>query len=44
VTGWLRTDMGGEDAAHPVEVVLPGALAPALVDDEGPDGILFSGV
>jgi len=36
--------MGGEDAAHPVEVVLPGALAPALVDDEGPDGILFSGV
>lgn len=44
VTGWLRTDMGVENAAHPVDAVLPGALAPALVDDDGPNGILFSGV
>lgn len=25
--GWLRTDMGGENASHPVEAVLPGGLA-----------------
>lgn len=42
--GWLRTDMGGENADHPVEAVLPGALAPALIDDKGPNGQLFSAI
>ncbi len=42
--GWLMTDMGGENAEHPVEAVLPGALAPALVDDDGPNGQLFSAI
>lgn len=40
--GWLRTDLGGQYADHPVEAVLPGALAPALIDDDGANGELFS--
>ena len=40
--GWLRTDLGGVYAEHPVEAVLPGALAPALIDDNGPNGEYFS--
>jgi 3-oxoacyl-[acyl-carrier protein] reductase len=39
--GWLRTDMGGENADNPVEAVLPGGLAPALVEDDGANGQLF---
>lgn len=42
--GWLRTDMGGENAEHPVETVLPGALEPALVEDDGPNGQFFSAI
>jgi 3-oxoacyl-[acyl-carrier protein] reductase len=42
--GWLRTDLGGENADHPVEAVLPGALAPALVEDDGPNGQFFSAI
>jgi NAD(P)-dependent dehydrogenase (short-subunit alcohol dehydrogenase family) len=42
--GWLRTDLGGPNAEHPVEAVLPGALAPALIDDNGPNGQLFSAI
>jgi NAD(P)-dependent dehydrogenase (short-subunit alcohol dehydrogenase family) len=42
--GWLRTDMGGENAEHPVEAVLPGALAPALIPDNGPNGQFFSAI
>lgn len=42
--GWLRTDLGGEHADHPVEAVLPGALAPALIEDDGPNGQLFSAI
>jgi NAD(P)-dependent dehydrogenase (short-subunit alcohol dehydrogenase family) len=42
--GWLRTDMGGPNADHPVEAVLPGALLPALVDDDGPNGQFFSAI
>lgn len=42
--GWLRTDLGGENADHPVEAVIPGALAPALVDDDGPNGEFFSAI
>lgn len=33
--GWLQTDMGGPNAEHPVERVLPGALALALLDEKG---------
>ena len=40
--GWLRTDLGGENADNPVEAVMPGALAPALITDEGPNGKEFS--
>jgi hypothetical protein len=36
--------MGGEFALHPVEGVLPGALAPALIDDDGPNGQFFSAI
>jgi len=42
--GWLRTDLGGENAEHPVEAVLPGALAPALIEDNGPNGAFFSAI
>jgi NAD(P)-dependent dehydrogenase (short-subunit alcohol dehydrogenase family) len=40
--GWLRTDLGGPDADNDVETVLPGALVPALLEDNGPTGRLFS--
>lgn len=42
--GWLQTDLGGENAEHPVEAVLPGALAPALIGDDGPNGHFFSAI
>ena len=32
--GWLKTDMGGEKAYHAVETVLPGALIPAIINDD----------
>jgi len=42
--GWLRTSMGGDNAEHPVEAVLPGGLAPALVEDDGANGQFFSAI
>ena len=42
--GWLRTDLGGPNATNPVEATLPGALAPALVEDDGPNGKFFSAI
>ncbi len=42
--GWLRTDLGGENAEHPVEAVLPGALAPVLIENDGPNGKFFSAI
>lgn len=39
--GWLRTDLGGPNAEHDVETVLPGALVPALLEDHGPSGRLY---
>lgn len=42
--GWCRTDLGGQGADHAVEEVLPGALEPALVDDDGPNGVEFSAI
>jgi len=32
--GWLRTDLGGPKAPNAVDSVLPGALVPALLDDD----------
>ena len=32
--GWLRTELGGPNAPNPVESVMPGALVPALVDED----------
>ena len=40
--GWLRTDMGGENAQHDVDSVLPGALVPALLEDNGQTGEFFA--
>lgn len=40
--GWLRTDLGGPNAEHAVETVLPGALVPALLPDNGPNGQFFA--
>tara|TARA_B100000809_G_scaffold222282_1_gene231153 strand:+ start:3238 stop:3954 length:717 start_codon:yes stop_codon:yes gene_type:complete len=42
--GWLRTDLGGSSADHAVEDVLPGALAPVLMENDGPNGQLFSAI
>lgn len=39
--GWLRTDMGSQDAPNPVEAVLPGALVPVLLDRDGVSGEAF---
>jgi NAD(P)-dependent dehydrogenase (short-subunit alcohol dehydrogenase family) len=40
--GWLKTDMGGENAENDVEAVIPGALVPVLIEDDGPNGQFFS--
>lgn len=40
--GWLRTDMGSQNAPNAVEAVLPGALIPALVENDGANGKAFS--
>jgi 3-oxoacyl-[acyl-carrier protein] reductase len=40
--GWLRTDLGGPNAENEVETVLPGALVPALLDDNGPTGQFYA--
>jgi 3-oxoacyl-[acyl-carrier protein] reductase len=42
--GWLKTDLGGHNADWDVDCVLPGALAPALIEDDGPNGIMFSAI
>ena len=39
--GWLRTDLGGPNAWFAVETVLPGALVPALLEDNGPTGNFY---
>jgi NAD(P)-dependent dehydrogenase (short-subunit alcohol dehydrogenase family) len=40
--GWLTTDMGGPNAMFGVETVLPGALVPALLEDNGPSGRFYA--
>lgn len=39
--GWLKTDMGGPNADYEVTTVLPGAIVPALFDNDGPSGECF---
>lgn len=39
--GWLSTDMGGEQAPNLPESVLPGALVPVLLDENGGSGKFF---
>jgi NAD(P)-dependent dehydrogenase (short-subunit alcohol dehydrogenase family) len=42
--GWCRTDLGGDSAFNDVSSVLPGALIPAMLGNEGnesPKGVLF---
>ncbi len=39
--GWLRTDLGGQNAPNAVESVLPGALVPALLENDAASGILY---
>ena len=40
--GWLRTDLGGPNGEHEVETVLNGAIVPALLEEDGPTGRLYS--
>ena len=40
--GWVKTDMGGSNADNEVQTVLPGALVPALLEDNGPSGRLYA--
>lgn len=40
--GWLKTDLGGPNADNEVESVLPGALVPALLPDNGPNGAFYA--
>ncbi|MCG6889451.1 MAG: SDR family oxidoreductase [Gammaproteobacteria bacterium] len=39
--GWLKTDLGGATADYAVETVLPGALVPALLENDGARGTIF---
>lgn len=39
--GWLRTDLGGPNADHAPETVLPGAMVPVLLPEGTPGGQLF---
>ncbi|MBZ9785919.1 SDR family oxidoreductase [Psychroflexus sp. CAK57W] len=41
---WISTDLGGEFADHSVEEVLPGALQPVLIENDGPNGETFSAI
>ena len=36
--GWLRTDLGGDQAPNAVETCIPGALVPLLFEDDAPSG------
>lgn len=42
--GWCRTDLGGPQADHDVTEVLPGVLAPALIENDGANGEFFSAI
>lgn len=42
--GWLQTDMGGKEADYPVTAVLPGGVAPVTIENDGPNGRLYSAI
>lgn len=39
--GWLQTDLGGEFAPNQVEAVLPDAIKPVLIENDGANGEFF---
>jgi NAD(P)-dependent dehydrogenase (short-subunit alcohol dehydrogenase family) len=39
--GWIKTDLGGQNADHELETVLPGALVPALLKDKSGGGVIY---
>ena len=39
--GWCRTNLGGPQAEHEVETILPGALQPALLSDFSDSAYLY---
>lgn len=39
--GWLRTDLGGDQAPNSPDDVLPGALVPVLLEKDGGSGTLY---
>lgn len=39
--GWIKTDLGGPNADHAVETVLPGAIVPVITDDVIPSGVFY---
>ncbi|TYQ13081.1 UNVERIFIED_CONTAM: NAD(P)-dependent dehydrogenase (short-subunit alcohol dehydrogenase family) [Acetivibrio alkalicellulosi] len=39
--GWLKTDLGGPNADHEVDTVIPGAIIPALLEDNSFTGHFF---
>jgi NAD(P)-dependent dehydrogenase (short-subunit alcohol dehydrogenase family) len=39
--GWLRTDLGGQQAPNDPDKVLPGALVPVLLEDKDGSGKLY---
>lgn len=39
--GWLRTDLGGDQAPNSVETCRPGVLVPLLLADDAPSGTFY---
>jgi len=39
--GWLRTDLGGQEAPNHPDSVIPGALVPALLQKKKGSGVLY---
>ena len=39
--GWVKTDMGGENASLTIEQAVPGIVWAATLDQNGPSGKFF---
>jgi NAD(P)-dependent dehydrogenase (short-subunit alcohol dehydrogenase family) len=39
--GWVKTDLGGDRAPNKLDTVIPGAIIPALLDNNGERGKVF---
>ena len=39
--GWLRTELGGQEAPNHPDTVIPGALFPVLLEKEKGSGVLY---